>query len=288
MSQRRFVVLVEEELPINASPIEAPGSVDDPNVRRATLNQLFAERVRSIDQIKRLYAVIMGYVLTNCATNIYHSLSSHPQPSPQLYTIIAAQSITLTSLLFLFYLATERTLDTRYLNIRRISVPNRFFLLVDLFTIFGTAAFFVVLSNSFPVDDTSDVFEVQKGFSKILYIFYGLDVLFLLLQIAVAIIGRLSRHISIYDKGKKKILLAHVVWLLVNIFFFSVFWSSYNSYWPISGFLPDYVLGVNLLSFILIVLHTFRFFADFLIGYKFYYPQDDLPSSKDLFSTNGD
>ena len=38
--------------------------------RTPDTNQIIGERTRTIDQIKRLYAVVMGYAVTTCFSNI--------------------------------------------------------------------------------------------------------------------------------------------------------------------------------------------------------------------------
>jgi hypothetical protein len=110
---------------------------------------IIAERTRTIDQIKRLYAVVMGYSVTSCFTNMYACARIISSDMTIGISIILAQGLVFVSLIALFYLGAERLLDKRYLQADS-KVPSRHGLLFDLLCLGATAAWFVILADTFP------------------------------------------------------------------------------------------------------------------------------------------
>jgi hypothetical protein len=53
-----------------ASPVH-PTQSDENAARRGSVNLVLSERARTIDQLKRLFAVVMGFAVTTCFTNAY-------------------------------------------------------------------------------------------------------------------------------------------------------------------------------------------------------------------------
>ena len=95
----------------------------------------FSDRSRAIDQIKRLYAVIMGFALTTAIGNAYLCLRMlKPElKSFDAYLLIIAPLIPFVSLLALFYLGAERLLDRKYLEENPQVTPHK--LGLDLATV---------------------------------------------------------------------------------------------------------------------------------------------------------
>src|SRR5581483_11460536 len=89
------------------------------------------ERVRTVEQIKRLYAVAMGFAATACLTGIYGCARVVGFGDTYALSILAAQGIAFVTLITLFYLGNERLFEIRYLR-PDSPVPTRRGLLIDL------------------------------------------------------------------------------------------------------------------------------------------------------------
>lgn len=90
--------------------------------------QVLTERSRTIDQVKRVYAVIMGFALTSCFGNIFKGIVASEYDF-ECGSIFLADGLTLLSLATLFYLGSERMLDVRYLRDDSDPAKIRWFLL---------------------------------------------------------------------------------------------------------------------------------------------------------------
>ncbi len=251
-----------------------------------TAAQILGERTRTIDQVKRLYAVVMGYAVTTCFSNIYAcaKVLGFDLDTPLL--ALLAQGLTLISLATLFYLGSERLLDTRYLG-PDSPVPSRHGLLFDLASLGLTAGWFVILADTFPIAPatpysadavgiaskvafTAQVFESQMNFTHNLIVLYLIDLVFLVGQII-----RLTPEPS--DPRRRRTRNAHWIWLLQNIICAWLFWH-YRWDWWLSTVDWGWIT-LNKLSLALIVVHFVRFIFDFCQTFEFYYPSDHLPTS---------
>jgi hypothetical protein len=234
-------------------------------------SQIYAERTRTIDQIKRLYAVIMGYSATTCLSNIYSNGKLIGWDSYGL-SIFIAQGIVFVSLITLFYLGAERMLDMRYLQ-PESRVPSRFGLLSDLLSCGITAAYFVVLADTFPdftplgsvpaaIDVTQKIEENFTSFIHNLLVLYVIDSVLLLIQFYRAIIN--------FSENRNEVIFAHVWWLFLNLvtgfLLYVLINPIQNSQWSGIG------VPLSILAIQVAVIHIIRFFLDFLITYRFYYP----------------
>lgn len=249
-----------------------------------TADQIRAERVRSIDQVKRLYAVVMGYGVTTCFSNIYACAKVLNFDLEHALLPLIAQGFVFVSLVALFYLGAERMMDARYLS-ENSPVPTPKGLLFDLAALGATAGWLVILADSFPVapsapfgDDPDGVRQAaafaarvvtgQANFTHNLLVLYTLDLIFLMGQII-----RLSPRPS--DPKRDRTLKAHLVWFLINAICLSIF-VFYTGDWlttsvAIAGF------SLNGLTCGLVLVHFFRFVIDFNWTFEFYYPTDKLP-----------
>jgi len=159
--------------------------------------EIIAERTRTIDQIKRLYAVVMGFAVTTCFANIYACARTVGFDDKIGISIILAQGVTFVSLITLFYLGAERLLDTRYLQADS-RVPSRLGLLFDLFSLGLTAGWFVVLANTFtdpskgPLTNQTLRDELDAFVTNLL-ILYGADTFLLSCQLIRVWRGPASR-----------------------------------------------------------------------------------------------
>jgi hypothetical protein len=177
--------------------------------------QTLADRTRTIDQLKRLYAVVMGFAVTQCFSHIYQCAQSITIFSVS-GLILIAQGIAFITLIVLFYLGAERLFDTRYLRTES-RVPHPFGLLLDIFTSGVTAIWFVILADTFadpssitlPHTIYSEISVNLHYFTANLLLLYAVDVLFLLVQIF-----RTYRHrTSNYQNSIKH----HWFWLSLNL-----------------------------------------------------------------------
>ena len=231
--------------------------------------RIIAERGRTIDQIKRLYAVVMGYALTTCVATAYLCDRAVQQASWEARSIIVAPVLCFVSLMALFYLGAERLLDRKYLrhDSRR---PSRAGLFADLMTLALSAGWLVVVANIFqaPVNpnklDILALRQFQRDFINGLYVLYCLDIVLLAAQACILLRRKPE------DWGN--LLKAHLTWLVVNVAAISVLWFWVSTV-P-DGPLPH--VDINAVSFYLVLLHVARFIADYTLTFKFYYPPEDL------------
>jgi hypothetical protein len=231
--------------------------------------RIIAERGRTIDQIKRLYAVVMGYALTACVANAYLCERALQQASWEARSIIIAPVICFVSLMALFYLGAERLLDRKYLrhDSHRASKTG---LLADLMTLALSAGWFVVVANIFqaPVSpnklDIAALRKFQEDFINGLLVLYLLDVLLLAVQVCILLRTK--------PEDWKNLRKAHLIWMAVNICAFCALWFGVSTI--ADGPLPYANIGT--VSFCLVLLHAARFIVDYAWTFEFYYPSDKL------------
>jgi hypothetical protein len=234
---------------------------------------ILAERTRTLDQVKRLYAVVMGFAVTSCVQRGYSSLPPLTYTSFDVVFILFAQGIAFASLIVLFYLGAERMLDIKYLQ-PTSPAPRRRELLFDLFQLGMTAVMFVVLAHSIPENEPTlaAVLAGQREFTLNLIILYVLDTLILIIQL-VALISGVARSSRAGDEA----LQANAVWILQNLVCIAVIAlcrTSCDNLW-----IPVGLLSVNVMALTLLALHVGRFFFDFLMGFSFYYPPARLDAA---------
>jgi hypothetical protein len=226
--------------------------------------RVFADRVRTIDQIKRLYAVVLGFALTSSIANAYLCERSLAVFSWEEWSIIVAPVISSASLMVLFALGAERFLDRTYLQHDSV-VPSRSSLFIDLFTLGLTAAWFVILSNIFQAPSSpgslslGDLRKFQSHFIRYLELFYLLD---------IACLGvNLVRGWG--NSGHAK---AHFIWIAINIVCVCLlfFWIGKISDGPVP------YIGFSLVAGLLTILHVGRFALDYFFTFEFYYPTETM------------
>jgi hypothetical protein len=248
--------------------------------------QIVADRVRTIDQLKRLYAVVMGFAVTQCFTHIYGCAQSiHLFSVSGL--ILFAQGISFITLIVLFYLGAERLFDNRYLR-PKSGVPHPIGLLIDIITTGITAIWFVVLADTFadpafikpPETIESAISTNFHYFIVNLLLLYSVDAVFLLIQIVHTHLYK--DRISDYQKSINH----HYIWLALNVAGMVLFYPVVVNFTGneiaqlISNLVPDAIAGIftndKFLACYIIVLHTARFIADYWYAYHSYYPPDEL------------
>jgi hypothetical protein len=239
----------------------------------ATAQQVFEERVRTVEQIKRLYAVAMGFAATTCLTNIYGCARAVGFADTYSLSILAAQGIAFVSLITLFYLGNERLFEIRYLR-PDSPVPTRLGLLIDLAACGVTASYFIVLSNTFPdpagaarsASFGGEIAAYLHTFARNLLILYAIDLAFLLIQLV-----RIARK---RPDNWREASYAHVVWIVLNAVSFGLLLWVFPDWEADALALGGLVLSAGALFVGL--LHAVRFLADFLYTFEFYYPMEDI------------
>lgn len=226
------------------------------------------ERTRTLDHIKRLYAVVMGFAATECLKNIIAVIreSALVMSTSDAYLVkISSVSLGLSfvSLMILFYLASERYLDKRYLTTDS-PAATREGLAWDIICLVITASWFVVLAESIPSKD--DLIELESVrslfmegvFVKNLMILYAIDVGMIVIQLFKAQCTEKN------DARKKDIVFANQVWILINLASISVVMPVfYNN---------KLDLGSQTSAIWFCVLHIIRITLDFWYTFRFYYP----------------
>ena len=235
--------------------------------------QILNERSRTIEQVKRIYAVVMGFAAWSCITNTYQCARRLVDLSPQpwdSYLMLAAQFVAFTSLIALFYLGAERMLDRKYLREDSL-VPKWRGLWLDLFTLGTSALFFAVLANSYPysslpitsADVKSSLYIYFKDFVILLAVLYVWDIFSLLLQ--GSLLGR--------DIASRELRKAYGVWIWINVASFIVIAIAY---FGAGKWIATEEWRLAVIAIVLLVGHIIRFFADFILTFQFYFPSDDL------------
>jgi hypothetical protein len=230
--------------------------------------RVLADRGRAIEQVKRLYAVVMGFAVWSCITDAYRYarlLLDSSYKEWNAYSILAAQALACISLIALFYLGAERMLDRRYLQ-HDSPVASRFGFWFDLFTLGSIALWFAILANTFPTAQPSvdEVYSYFRLFLLFLLILYVLDIGLLVVHGAMLLRDR-TRHTGL--------LKAYTIWILSNLASIVAIGCVYK-FVPIKATEP--YLGLNCAALIVSLWHIARFFWDFLLTFKFYFPPEDI------------
>lgn len=115
---------------------------------------VLSERGRALEQVKRLYAVVMGFAIWSCITNSYQCARKLWNVAPDAWDsffILFTQLFSVLSLIALFFLGAERMLDRKYLQPDTPNPPKPVEFLGDLITIGAPAILFVIIANAFPL-----------------------------------------------------------------------------------------------------------------------------------------
>lgn len=228
---------------------------------------VLAERGRAIEQIKRLYAVVMGFAVVRIISQIYdcvHALLTKNLLDWNLAAILLAQFVAFISLIALFFLGAERMLDRKYLRETCIDPPTRLGLWFDLLTLGITAVLFLILANVFPGQpiDAKDVPRYFGYFIVWLLIIYALDIIMLSAQL-----------ISLRQDPNQDRHLVHAyhVWIIINVVSLIAMLGIY--FFVLGRFA---LLTIDVGAVAIILLHLARFFVDFFLTFEFYYPSERL------------
>jgi hypothetical protein len=231
--------------------------------------RIIADRARTLDQIKRLYAVVMAFALTTSVANAYLCERALETKTLATRLIIFGPVFCLGSILILFCLGAERFLDLKYVQLasKRATWKG---LALDLAALGATAGVFVVLANSFQPPPpgvllkTADLALDQSVFLFNLVILCTVDVICLLPQYLILKIKRTVPVPAAYS--------AHGTWLVTN----AVMLVTFFSLWYYEPRITN-SLGVAGITTVLVIVHLGRFLIDFGCGFKLYYPSDELP-----------
>ncbi len=214
--------------------------------------RILAERGRTLDQIKRLYAVVMGFALTQLIQNLVAMDKVLNEDWSARLTYLAV-FISFISPLSLIYLGSERMLDTKYLDPAQKQPPDWKELATDLFMLGFTATVFVVLGETFA--NQTSLSKALSSFLLVLAILYALDAIFLAIQ-----------YFFVLPAGSP-LLRPHLEWLRINLISFALAIALWH--WSAG-------IGELACSLILIAANTVRFFWDLSGAFEHYYPSEAL------------
>ncbi len=227
--------------------------------------ELRSARTRTLDQVKRLYAVVMGFAANECVRGIILSIRSSDNTTMASWIFISFGTCFI-SLMILFYLGTERYLDRRYLGKKPIDATWNG-MAFDILTLIVSATWFVILSHSLPVDKISSVnpiirmsnFSVSHSdFVKNLLVLYIIDIGILIIQLIR--LNRTLKSSGDFSDNEK----AYKIWIAIN--FGCVVFTLIvicNNIFVISGVF---------LAIVMTMMHILRFVADFSSTFNSYYP----------------
>ena len=230
------------------------------------------ERVRAIEQIKRLYAVVIGFAVFSGISNsvqIARVIWKDGVPYEAL-SFLVTEVLVILSLVALFALSSERMLERRYLR-PYSPVPTALHMLFDLFTIGIPAVCFVILASIFPnLQDVADNPGLLQSYFKLfcwtLAIFYLSNCILLLL-------GHMWRPFNGSQTESDEVSKDYRIWLVINAAFAAVMFVLVTS---LDSFFKERAGGINLAAMIVLALHLIRFCLDYFWTFKGYYPQRSL------------
>ena len=245
---------------------------------------ILTDRTRALEQVKKLYAVVMGFAIWSCITNAFQCsrklLAISDPIAWDTLSILAAQVFSFLSLIALFLLGAERMLDRKHLQTDS-DVPTRGGFFLDLVTIGGPAIAFVVIANIFPsvALTPKEIWEAwdptPQASAKVfrssvaddfwwylisLLVLYGIDLALLWVH-GGDIETQKERYPELvkgYKKWKWSNFLSIVAMGLVVLFF---------------HILNQSVLRVNLAALSVIAWHGGRFWFDYYYCFDCYYPE---------------
>jgi hypothetical protein len=251
----------------------------NPPTREENNQRIIDERIRAIEQIKRLYAVIMGFAITQLIGNQYAvTQTSHYSWRVEL-PFLVAQTVTFGTLITLFYLGAERMLEARYLRADS-PVATRWGLLIDLVMLATQGFMFVFLANTVPGDLSPPqgtdwpAWRIQLeqanqlSFVDALIVINALDACFLAIQLV-----RLARSGHISGPVRAEANRAHWIWLRLNCLMLILLLAARQ---VAHTDFSVCIVTINLLSALLVIFHLARFWADYARTFRFYYPSEQL------------
>jgi hypothetical protein len=237
--------------------------------------EILNERCRTIEQVKRLYAVVMGFAVWSCITNTYQSarrLADLPSLQWDSYLILFAEFVAFNSLIALFYLGAERMLDRKYLRADS-AVPKWGDLWFDLCTLGFSALLFAVLANSYPY--TSPTVMPEQIRDTLYNYFLDFIILLIVLYLSDAILLFFQRRLVANDDAHRELRRAYSIWMGINV-------VSLVAVLLVCGLIYKWSSTIerqaSITAIFLLLWHVGRFFADFISTFRFYYPPDDLPA----------
>lgn len=261
--------------------LSSVGKLEDEKARKKkekSDDDLLKDRGRALDQVKRLYAVVMGFAITCAITGAVTCIRKLPwsMSSWDVYLVLASQVFILLSLLSLFFLAAERILDRRYLQKNRVTPTWRLFLL-DLITIGGPAIIFLVIGNTFPTySDWANVAEMRSATATTFWWFTSSLLLLYVVDVALLVIHGIrlrAEGLALAADKREEVedLRRHYrFWIVSNAIsavVVAVALYCLNHY-PLAGGLPSAVPVACSLA----ALHLLRFLADFSWTFSSYFP----------------
>lgn len=226
---------------------------------------IIAERGRTLDQIKRLYAVVMGFAATECIKSIITCVRFSDNPRAAAWVFVSL-GICFISLMVLFFLAAERYLDRVYLDkVDGDATWNG--LGYDILTLITTSTWFVILSKSLPSEGlgpNSKTLHINSfklydsDFVRNLLWLYAIDSI--LLAIQYARLRKTKMNIDNIDQ----LIWAHIVWMATNIV--SIVFLKY------AQTLNMFQSGPVALAILLLAAHLLRVVVDFQETFPLYFP----------------
>lgn len=227
--------------------------------------QTRADRVRTLDQIKRLYAVMMGLAATHCITEAIVRIQRDHLGVDQI-VVIVCHGVIFASLIILFFLGAERYLDKKYLR-AGFHNPTWKSLTLDIGCLGLSSVWFVVLGRSVsaPIANLPDYYFVWN-----LLALYVIDLVTLGLQYR-----DISRTVPDCDETRtcKEV---YSIWAIVNVCCIAAVSSLIFLFAPLalrgSG---DFSLTIYIMAGSLLAIHLIRFYVDFSRTLEFYYPLEN-------------
>ena len=259
---------------IKAGLTQVEGKVDAVGLTANTILEgkdalILMERTRAIDQVKRLYTVMVGFATITLLTNVVANVRTLDPGAPAMeaYIILASLIVSFFSLLILFIFGAERLLDVRYLEVGK-PAPKWPGLMWDVISLLGTAAWFGVVANLLPVATSrvptisiDQLREAQSVFITFLIVLYIADLILLLIQLA-----RIGKSNPVASR-------AHRTWFGLNVLSLAALClvQKYLSNVPD----PTLYKDASSVTAVLILLHIARFFLDVWWTFPFYYPKKE-------------
>ena len=242
--------------------------------------RVIADRARTLDQIKRLYAVVMAFALTTSVGNAYLCERALETKTLAARVIIFGPVFCLGSILILFCLGAERFLDLKYVQLKSKRATWQG-LALDLATLGATAGVFVVLANSFQPLPFADQPPTLGGRLTMADLSRELDLflfnLIVLCAVDVVCLATQCASLKRQDEHGNKVepsaaYNAHRTWTLTNVGMLVIFFLLYRFETSVAG-----IIGVAGIATALVLVHLVRFLIDFRSGFDLYYPMDELP-----------
>ena len=223
-----------------------------------------ADRSRTLDQIKRIYAVVMGFGATECIKNVFFSTFHVPEAERLSAALLFGSfGVAFLSLLTLFFLGAERYLDGRYLSADREA--SRVGVGFDLLNLNVTAVWFVVLSQSFPATSATGPITMVLSERHAAHLPFIGNLIWLNLIDLVLLGTQIARIHSSEAETAERVSMtrAHWIWIAINLATLVAL-----------GLLWHYgtVFSAIEVAAVVFTVHVVRFIVDFWLTFRFYFP----------------